>query len=61
MTCYCYILNCADDACCTRWTTDPARRLAQHNKGSASRYTTSRRPVRLVYLETQADRRAAMK
>lgn len=61
MTCYCYILECADGTYYTGWTTDPERRLAQHNQGSASRYTRSRRPVKLVYLEAQADRRTAMK
>jgi putative endonuclease len=61
MTCYCYILECADGTYYTGWTTDPERRLAQHNKGSAARYTKTRRPVKLVYLEMQPDRRAAMK
>ena len=61
MTCYCYILECADGTYYTGWTTDPVRRVSQHNKGSASRYTRSRSPVKLVYLEPQPDRRAAMK
>jgi putative endonuclease len=61
MTCYCYILECADGTYYTGWTADPERRLAQHNKGTASRYTRSRLPVKLVYLEAQTDRRTAMK
>jgi putative endonuclease len=61
MNCFCYILECADGTYYTGWTMDPARRLAQHNQGTASRYTRSRLPVKLVYLEAQADRRAAMK
>jgi putative endonuclease len=40
---------------------DPERRLAQHNKGIGSRYTRSRLPVKIVYLEPQVNRRAAMK
>jgi putative endonuclease len=40
---------------------DPQRRLSQHNKGTASRYTRSRLPVKMVYLEPQPDRRTAMK
>jgi putative endonuclease len=40
---------------------DPQRRLDQHNKGTASRYTRSRLPVKLVYLEPQPDRKTAMK
>ncbi|MEW6400339.1 MAG: GIY-YIG nuclease family protein [Chloroflexota bacterium] len=61
MKCFCYILECADGTYYTGWTMDPDRRLVQHNKGIASRYTRSRLPVKLVYLEPQADRRTAMK
>lgn len=61
MTCYCYILECADGTYYTGWTMDPQRRLSQHNKGTASRYTRTRLPVKLVYVESQADRRTAMK
>ena len=61
MSCYCYILECADGTYYTGWTMDPERRLSQHNKGIASRYTRTRLPVKIVYLEPQADRRAAMK
>ena len=45
----------------TGWTTDPDRRLKQHNKGTGSRYTRSRLPVKMVYLEPQPDRVTAMK
>jgi len=58
---YCYILECADGTFYTGWTTDPERRLKQHNLGSAARYTRSRLPVKLVYLEPQPDRATAMK
>jgi putative endonuclease len=61
MTCYCYILECVDGTYYTGWTVDPERRLSQHNKGTASRYTRARLPVKLVYLEPQPDRRTAMK
>ncbi|OGO39035.1 MAG: hypothetical protein A2Z03_00365 [Chloroflexi bacterium RBG_16_56_8] len=61
MTCYCYILECADGTYYTGWTTDPDRRLEMHNAGRASRYTRSRLPVKLVYLEPQPDRSIAMK
>jgi putative endonuclease len=61
MTCYCYILECADGTYYTGWTTDPERRLAQHNKGNAAHYTSTRRPVKLVYLEELPDKRSAMK
>ncbi len=61
MSCYCYILECSDGTYYTGWTTDPERRLAQHNKGKGARYTKTRRPVKLVYLEEQADKRTALK
>jgi len=61
MSCYCYILKCADGTLYTGWTSDPARRLGQHNAGSGSHYTRSRLPVTLVYLEPQPDRVSAMK
>lgn len=61
MTCYCYIVQCADGTFYTGWTTDPERRVAQHNKGTGARYTRTRAPVKLVYLEEQPDRKTAMK
>ena len=61
MTCYCYILECADGTYYTGWTTDPERRVNQHNKGIGARYTKTRRPVKLVYLEEQQNRTDAMR
>ena len=61
MTCYCYIVECSDGTYYTGWTTDPERRVSQHNKGIGAKYTSTRRPVKLVYLETQPDRTTAMK
>ena len=61
MTCYCYILECADGTYYTGWTTDPERRVKQHNKGIGARYTKTRRPVKLVYLEEQPDKVTAMR
>ncbi len=58
---YCYIVRCADDTLYTGWTTDPARRLREHNAGRGAKYTRSRRPVQLVYLEACQNRSAAMK
>ncbi len=61
MTCYCYIVECADGTYYTGWTVDPERRVATHNQGRGARYTRMRLPVRLVYVEEQPDRTAAMK
>jgi putative endonuclease len=46
-----YLLRCRDGSLYTGITTDPARRLSQHNAGTASKYTRARRPVEMVYRE----------
>ncbi len=61
MTCYCYILECSDGTYYTGWTTDPQRRVSQHNKGRGAKYTSTRRPVKMVYLETLPDKVTALK
>ena len=61
MAFYCYILECSDGTFYTGWSTDPERRLREHNSGAGARYTRSRRPVRLVYLEQLPDKSAALK
>lgn len=59
--CYCYIVECADGTYYTGWTTDPERRVKTHNRGRGAKYTKMRIPVKLVYVEEQPDRSAAMK
>ncbi len=61
MSFYCYILECSDGTFYTGWTTDPLRREKQHNAGTGARYTRMRRPVKLVYVEEQADKSTALK
>ncbi|MFN3491247.1 MAG: GIY-YIG nuclease family protein [Anaerolineales bacterium] len=61
MTCFCYILECADGTYYTGWTFDVERRLLQHNKGLGARYTKTRLPVKLVYVEEQPDKITALK
>ena len=61
MGCFCYIVECADGTYYTGWTTDPQRRAEQHNRGRGARYTSQRRPVKLVYVEAQPDRSSAMR
>jgi len=58
---YCYILECSDGTFYTGWSTDPERRERQHNAGRGARYTRDRRPVRLVYVEEQADKPSALR
>lgn len=54
-----YMVRCADGNLYTGITTDVARRVAEHNGEGrlGARYTRSRRPVTLVYVEA-ADSRA---
>lgn len=56
-----YMLRCADGTLYTGITTDVDRRLAEHNGegGPGARYTRSRRPVRLAYVEPAASRAEA--
>ena len=56
-----YIVRCADGTLYTGITTDPARRLHEHNLGipRGARYTHTRRPVLLAYTEPALDRAAA--
>lgn len=56
-----YLLQCGDGTFYTGWTTDPDRRVRMHNLGRGARYTRSRRPVKLVYLEEMEDRSAALR
>ena len=59
--CFCYLVECADGTFYTGWTTNLERRLAAHNAGRGSRYTRSRRPVKLVYFESCPNRAQAMR
>ena len=57
---YTYIVLCRDNSLYTGITTDPDRRLAEHNSaGGGCRYTRTRQPVRLVFVEEHPDRSAA--
>lgn len=55
------MLRCADGSLYTGWTSDPGRRLRQHEAGSASRCTSARRPLKLVYLERCESKSAALR
>jgi putative endonuclease len=54
-------LRCRNGEFYTGYTNDPVRRIRLHNAGSASKFTRSRRPVELVYLEKSASRSAALR
>ena len=58
---YLYLLDCADGTTYTGITTDPDRRLKEHNTGRAARYTTQkkRRPVHFLGVWCFPDRASA--
>jgi predicted GIY-YIG superfamily endonuclease len=58
---YLYMVKCSDGTLYTGITNDLHRRLSEHNNGTASRYTRSRLPVRLVYREPCRNKSSALK
>ena len=55
-----YVLECIDGSFYTGVTKDLERRFKMHNDGKASRYTRSRRPVKLLYQEIGLSRTQAL-
>ena len=53
MSHYVYLLECSDDrgSFYIGYTTDLARRLAEHNAGEGAKYTRGRTPVTVRYVE----------
>ncbi len=50
---YVYILECSDKTLYAGWTNNIEKRVQEHNNGAGgAKYTRSRRPVKLVYIET---------
>ncbi|MBA4358262.1 MAG: hypothetical protein C0405_11130 [Desulfovibrio sp.] len=56
-----YLLACADGTLYCGVTTDLPRRLAEHNAGTASKYTRARLPVALVASAPSADKSSALR
>jgi predicted GIY-YIG superfamily endonuclease len=56
-----YILKCKNNTLYTGITNDLARRVEQHNAGIASRYTRSRRPVKVLHQEPCRNKSFALK
>jgi predicted GIY-YIG superfamily endonuclease len=55
-----YMLLCADDSYYVGHTDDLERRMLQHNMGEPHCYTTSRRPVTLVWMQEFTTRDEAL-
>ena len=56
-----YIVECADQTLYTGWTNNLEQRLKAHNTGRGAKYTRSRCPVRIVYVEPQPDQVTAQR
>lgn len=56
-----YMLQCSDGTFYTGWTNNLEHRLKVHQEGKGAKYTKSRLPVCLIYVEDCADQREAMK
>lgn len=58
---YIYIIECKDGTLYTGWTVNIEKRLEKHNSGTGAKYTKSRFPVTLRYLEEYSSKEEAMK
>lgn len=58
---YTYIVKCSDGSLYTGYTTDPEKRVKAHNSGKGAKYTRSRGPVELVYVEESQSKESAMR
>ena len=56
-----YVARCSDGTFYTGVTTDPARRLRDHNAGKGGAYTRSRCPVSLAFREVHPSQSSALK
>jgi putative endonuclease len=61
MAWFVYVVRCGDGSLYTGISTDVGARLAVHNRGKGARYTRSRRPVTLVYVERRRSRSMALR
>jgi putative endonuclease len=56
-----YIAKCADGTLYVGSTTNVERRLVEHNAGTGAKYTRTRRPVELSYIEPASGMGGALK
>lgn len=55
------MVECSDGSFYTGWTTDVKKRIRMHNARKGAKYTKSRTPVKLVYLEEADTKQQAMR
>lgn len=56
-----YIVECQDKTLYTGTTNNLEQRIKNHNLGKGAKYTTGRRPVKLVYQEVCHNKSDALK
>ena len=61
MSWFVYLARCGDGSFYTGVAVDPVARLAAHNAGRGARYTRSRRPVSLAWVERADSQGAALR
>jgi len=57
---YVYMLECSDGSLYTGYTTNVGKRLDTHNRGKGAKFTRSRLPCKLVYVEVYTSKQEAM-
>lgn len=55
------MVTCSDGTIYTGYTANLSQRIEQHNAGKGARYTRSRRPVKLSYVEIFSSQRKALR
>lgn len=58
---YVYILECNDSTLYTGYTNNLEKRITLHNSSKGAKYTSSRLPVKYVYIEQYEDKSSALK
>lgn len=58
---YVYMLKCKDGSIYTGISNDVEDRLKEHNSGQGGEYTSTKRPVKLIFQEEHPDKTSARK
>ena len=59
---YVYLVECSDKTLYTGWTKNIEKRIQEHNNGTCgAKYTRTRRPIKLVYVEKYSTLSDALK
>lgn len=61
MSWFVYLVRCKDNSLYCGITNDVGKRMLAHNSGKGAKYTKTRRPIHLVYMEVHTDKSHAAK